>query len=372
MQSNKTKIRVAVGMSGGTDSSAVAAMLVDQGYEVIGLTAHMWKEGSRCCSLEDVERARTVCDFLDIRHYVVNAQEVFAAKIVDPFVDGYAAGETPSPCIQCNAFIKFGFLLTRAEQLGCQAVATGHYARVEKDVAGFYRLFCAKDPEKDQSYFLHRLSQYQLEHLMFPLADLPKPEVRAYSKERGLPIVSRGDSQDLCFIEEGQLAHFVEQRNDSVAVDGEIVDHTGRVVGRHKGLHHFTVGQRGGLGVALGERMYVKRLDKATNRVEIAPRPGVLSDICLVRDLHWIHSKSDASIRCLVRPRYGSRGAWALITPLDGGFAEVQFEEPQFALAPGQAAVFYADTEVLGGGWIDKVPGSEALILKNNTSSISS
>lgn len=372
MQSKKTKARVAVGMSGGTDSSAVAAMLVDQGYEVIGLTAHMWKEGSRCCSLEDVERARKVCDFLDIRHYVVNAQEVFAMKIVDPFVDGYAAGETPSPCIQCNAFIKFGFLLTRAEQLGCQAVATGHYARVEKDVAGFYRLFCAKDPEKDQSYFLHRLSQYQLEHLMFPLADLPKPEVRAYSKERGLPIVSRGDSQDLCFIEEGRLAHFVEQRNDSVAVDGEIVDHTGRVVGRHQGLHHFTVGQRGGLGVALGERMYVKRLDKATNRVEIAPRPGVLSEMCLVRDLHWIHSKSDASIRCLVRPRYGSRGAWALITPLDGGFAEVQFEEPQFALAPGQAAVFYADSEVLGGGWIDKVPASEELISKNNRSSISS
>lgn len=349
-------MRIAVGMSGGTDSSAVAAMLVDQGHEVIGLTAHMWKEGSRCCSLEDVERARSVCDFLHIRHYVVNAQELFAEKIVDPFVEGYVAGETPSPCIQCNAFIKFGFLLTRAEQLGCDAVATGHYARVEQDAAGFYRLFCAKDPEKDQSYFLHRLNQYQLEHLLFPLAEMPKPEVRAYSKERGLPIVSRGDSQDLCFIEEGKLAHFVEQRDDSVAVEGDIMDHQGRVVGKHAGLHHFTVGQRGGLGVALGERMYVKRLNKEENRVEIAPRPGVLSNVCLVRDGHWIHTEMEQTIRCVVRPRYRSGGSAATLTVLeDKAGIRIQFDEPQFALAPGQAAVFYHDDEVLGGGWIDSV-----------------
>lgn len=367
MQSKSSKMRVAVGMSGGTDSSAVAAMLVDQGHEVIGLTAHMWKEGSRCCSLEDVERARSVCDFLDIRHYVVNAQELFAEKIVDPFVEGYVAGETPSPCIQCNAFIKFGFLLTRAEQLGCDAVATGHYARVERDEEGFYRLFCAKDPEKDQSYFLHRLNQYQLEHLLFPLAELPKPQVRAYSKERGLPIVSRGDSQDLCFIEEGKLAHFVEQRDDSVAVEGDIVDHEGRVVGKHAGLHHFTVGQRGGLGVALGERMYVRRLNKEENRVEIAPRPGVLSRNCLVRDGHWIHTKIEKSMRCVVRPRYRSAGSSATLTvQKDDSRIHIRFDDPQFALAPGQAAVFYDGSEVLGGGWIDCVEEDVDLITQDN------
>ena len=365
MRIKKKNKRVAVGMSGGTDSSAVAAMLVDQGFDVIGLTAHMWKEGSRCCSLEDVERARSVCDFLDIRHYVVNAQELFTEKIVDPFVDGYASGETPSPCIQCNAFIKFGFLLTRAEQLDCMAVATGHYARVEQDANGFFRLFCAKDPQKDQSYFLHRLNQYQLERLMFPLANLPKEKVRSYSKDRGLPIVSRGDSQDLCFIEEGKLAHFIEQRNSSVAINGEIVDQNGRVVGTHKGLHHFTVGQRGGLGVALGERMYVKRLDKKNNRVEIAPRPGVSSEKCIIRDVHWINEQKEKIIRCKVRPRYGSQGSWANVSFMSDGYAEINFEDPQFALAPGQAAVFYKENEVLGGGWIDSVASNEELVKIN-------
>ena len=356
MHESKKRGRVAVGMSGGTDSSAVAAMLVDEGYEVIGLTAHMWKEGSRCCSLEDVERARGVCTFLNIRHYVVNAQDLFTEKIVDPFVDGYASGETPSPCIQCNAFIKFGFLMDRARQLNCDYVATGHYAEVERDENGLYHLYCAKDPEKDQSYFLHRLSQFQLAHLLFPLATMEKPKVRAYSKERGLPLVSRGDSQDLCFIEEGKLAEFVEKRDASSAVSGEIVDPAGKVVGEHQGLHHFTVGQRGGLGVALGERMYVKRLDKVNNRVEIAPRPGVMSRQCIVRDVHWIHTKPDeASFTCSVRPRYRAKGSLASVQCEDNGKASILFEEDQFALAPGQAAVFYSENEVLGGGWIDEV-----------------
>ncbi len=353
---NSTKGRVAIGMSGGTDSSAAAAMLVDQGYEVIGLTAHMWKEGSRCCSIEDVDRARKVCSYLGIRHYVVNAQDLFTDKIVDPFVKEYAAGRTPSPCIHCNSFVKFGFLVDRARQLNCDYLATGHYARVEKH-DGKYHLFCAKDPKKDQSYFLHRLDQEQLGFILFPLADIPKPEVKSYSDKRGLPIIPRGESQDLCFVEEGKLPDFVEQRDPSVIQSGEIHDQNGNVVGTHTGLHRFTVGQRGKLGIALGERMYVKRLDTENNIVEVAPRPGVMKSECTLIDLHWISGVAPcAELRCEVRPRYGSNGAAARVAVSAGHRATVIFEEPQFALTPGQAAVFYQDSEVLGGGWINEVP----------------
>ncbi len=343
-------------MSGGTDSSAAAALLVDQGYEVIGLTAHMWKDGSRCCSLEDVERARRVCTYLDIRHYVVNAQEIFTDKIVNPFVDAYASGRTPSPCIYCNSFVKFGFLMDRALQLNCDHLATGHYAHVEKQEDGNYHLFCAKDPTKDQSYFLHRLNQQQLGFLLFPLADMPKTVVKAYSKERGLPIVPRGDSQDLCFVEEGRLPEFVEQRDPSVIKRGEIHDQNGNVVGHHDGLHRFTVGQRGKLGIALGERMYVKRLDRENNVVEVAPRPGVMKSECMLSDIHWISGKPpENDLQCEVRPRYRSNGAIASVKLSTDNTGRAVFDKPQFALTPGQAAVFYRDGEVLGGGWIDQV-----------------
>ena len=353
LDQKSTKGRVAVGMSGGTDSSAAAAMLVDQGYEVIGLTAHMWKDGSRCCSLEDVERARKVCSYLDVRHYVVNAQEIFTEKIVDPFVEAYAAGRTPSPCIYCNSFVKFGFLVDRAVQLNCDYVATGHYARVDKDENGIYHLMAAADPNKDQSYFLHRLGQKQLSMLLFPLAKLPKPEVKAYSVKRGLPIVSRGESQDLCFIEEGKLAEFVEKRDPSVKKPGEIQDQDGAVVGHHDGIHRFTVGQRGKLGIALGERMYVKQLDTENNVVIVAPRPGVMNTECRLDDIHWVSgSAPKEDLVCEVRPRYRSNGAQASVKISGESDATVVFEEPQFALTPGQAAVFYKDGEVLGGGWI--------------------
>jgi tRNA-specific 2-thiouridylase len=354
---DKCQGRVAIGMSGGTDSSAAAAMLADQGYEVIGLTAHMWKDGSRCCSLEDVERARKVCAHLDIRHYVVNAQEIFTDRIVDPFVREYAAGRTPSPCIYCNAFVKFGFLMDRARQLDCDHLATGHYARVEgRD--GKYRLLCAADPLKDQSYFLHRLNQQQLGYILFPLAGMSKEEVKAYSDRRGLPVIPRGESQDLCFVEEGKLPDFVEQRDPSVSRPGDIRDRDGNVLGRHGGLHRFTVGQRGGLGIATGERMYVTRLDKENNVVEVAPRPGTMKSECTLADVHWISGKAPGqALHCEVRPRYGSSGAFAAVRLQgDGSEARIIFDEPQFALTPGQAAVFYRDKEVLGGGWIDQVP----------------
>jgi tRNA-specific 2-thiouridylase len=296
-----------------------------------------------------------VCAYLDLRHYVVNAQELFTEKIVNPFVEAYASGRTPSPCIQCNSFVKFGFLMDRALQLNCDHLATGHYARVEEGSDGLQHLFCAKDPTKDQSYFLHRLNQRQLGFLLFPLAKLPKAEVKAYSVERGLPIVPRGESQDLCFVEEGRLPEFVEQRAPEVVQRGEIQDENGRVVGHHTGLHRFTVGQRGKLGFALGERMYVKRLNRENNVVEVAPRPGVMSAECSLSDIHWIAEKAPAEreIRCEVRPRYRSNGATATVTLKTDTSGTVVFKEPQFALTPGQAAVFYRDNEVLGGGWIE-------------------
>jgi len=355
LENTDKPVRVAVGMSGGVDSSAAAALLVDQGCEVIGLTAHMWKDGSRCCSLEDVERARKVCAYLGIRHYVVNAQNIFTVKIVDPFVAEYAAGRTPSPCIFCNAFVKFGFLLERTLQLSCDHLATGHYARTEKRDVGIH-LLCANDPQKDQSYFLHRLNQWQLSHILFPLSEMQKEDVKAYSDKRGLPIIPRGESQDLCFVEDGQYPEFVAQRDPAVVRPGEIHDENGTVVGSHDGLHRFTIGQRGGLGIALGERMYVKRLDKKNNVVEVAPRPGVMKAECTLADVHWILGEAPADkIHCEVRPRYRSNGAVAAVELSNDRKAEVIFEEPQFALTPGQAAVFYKDGEVLGGGWIDQV-----------------
>lgn len=244
--------------------------------------------------------------------------------------------------------------MDRALQLNCDHLATGHYARVEKGDDGKYHLFCAKDPSKDQSYFLHRLNQRQLGFLLFPLAEMPKAEVKAYSVERGLPIVSRGESQDLCFVEEGRLAEFVEQRDSTVIQRGEIRDPDGNVVGHHDGLHRFTVGQRGKLGIALGERVYVKRLDRENNVVEVAPRPGVMSAECSLSDIHWISGAAPSSeIRCEVRPRYRSNAATATVTLKSETTAQIVFDEPQFALTPGQAAVFYRDNEVLGGGWIE-------------------
>lgn len=352
-------------MSGGTDSSVAAALLVEQGWEVIGLTAHMWKEGSRCCSLEDVTRAQKVCAALGIRHYVVNAQDRFTERVVNPFVAGYAAGETPSPCISCNQFIKFGFLLDRAAQLDCQILATGHYARIEER-DGTFHLLRAVDPKKDQTYFLSRLSQKQLAHIAFPLGDWTKEKVKQWSNDHNLPIVPRGESQDLCFVEAGKYAEFIESRVPDVKKKGKVLDDQGNELAEHDGIHRFTVGQRGGTGVATGERVYVKQIDADTNRITLAPREKMMQSECLVTDARWISgifpmvgknqqapTQSVPTIGNLtVQPRYGSRGAPATIKKISDTEFKVCFDEPQFALTPGQAAVVYSGDEVLGGGWI--------------------
>jgi tRNA-uridine 2-sulfurtransferase len=346
------RLRVAVGMSGGVDSSATAALLVEQGHDVVGITAHLWREGSRCCSLEDARRAIKVSDFLGIRHYVVDSIALFGEMIVHPFVDEYARGRTPSPCVRCNQVIKFGVLLREALELGCTHIATGHYARVEKRDDGFH-LLCGKDERKDQSYFLHRLDQAQLAHTILPLGEWTKDQTIDYAKHRGFPVPDTGESQDLCFVPDDGYAVFLEKRRPQLRRPGPVVDTRGHELGRHDGCYHFTIGQREGIGVASAERLYVKEIRADTNTVVVGTREEVLRDRCVVEDPHWIGGTPPADrFACSVRLRYRHKGAPAKLRRLEDGRIEVMFDQPQFAVTPGQAAVFYDGDEVLGGGWI--------------------
>lgn len=345
--------KIAVGMSGGVDSSVAASLLVDRGYEVIGLTAHMWKEGSRCCSIEDVERARKVAWHLGIKHFVLNAQERFTEEVVDPFVREYLGGRTPSPCVKCNQKIKFGFLLTRAVEFGCEAIATGHYAVIdERD--GLFHLRKARDLSKDQSYFLHRLNQRQLAHVVFPMADLIKSkDVVSYIEAKKLPVTSRGESQDLCFVPEGHHGEFIERLSGVVPVQGPIVDSSGRVLGKHDGIHRYTVGQRRGLGVAAAEPLYVTEIDVENNRIVLGPRGEAMRGSCVLDDVSWtIGNAPDMDRVYNVRVRYQHSEAPAHVEALAGNSVKIVFEEPQFAVCPGQAGVIYDGDEILGGGWI--------------------
>ncbi|NKB23748.1 MAG: tRNA 2-thiouridine(34) synthase MnmA [Kiritimatiellae bacterium] len=348
------KQRVAIGMSGGLDSSVVAALCVEQGYEVIGLTLHMFKEGSRCCSADDIERSRHVCDHLGIRHYVVNVVEDFQKTIIEPFIEGYARGITPSPCVWCNQHIKFGALHKRAVHIGCSYIATGHYVRVEKRNDGWH-LYQARDSLKDQSYFLHRLSQEQLSRSLFPLEAWTKKEVAQYAEEKALPVStsSKAESQDLCFVPETGHAPFIEQARPDLRKKGTIVDTSGKTLGTHSGFHHFTIGQRKGLNVATGSKMYVKRLENENNRVIIGPRKEVMDRECKIENIHWIMgSPASTQFTCETRIRYRHGAAPCHVTVLDDESIRIAFDEPQFAITPGQAAVMYKDAEVLGGGWI--------------------
>lgn len=341
-------------MSGGLDSSVVASLLKEEGLEVIGLTLHLFKEGSRCCSLEDVERARRVCDHLGIRHYVLNAVDYFEERIIQPFIDAYASGRTPSPCVLCNQHIKFGTLQERAVQLGCTHVGTGHYVRREYR-EGAWRLLRAADAKKDQSYFLHRLSQEQLSRCLFPLEGWTKEDAGAYAEERKLPVStsSKAESQDLCFVPDDGHGRFVEEKRPELSVPGSIVSPEGTQLGSHRGIHHFTIGQRKGLGVAARERLYVKSLDPETREVQLAPRSEVLSDHCVAEQVHWmVPPLPDQPFRCQARIRYRQQAVPVDVTPVAPNTLDLHFDEPQFAVTPGQAAVFYEGDEVLGGGWI--------------------
>lgn len=346
--------RILAAMSGGVDSSVAAARLVDDGWEVVGVTLHLWdypddaREKTRCCAPEDAHDARLVADHLGIPHYTFDRRELFRDRVVEPFVAAYLEGRTPSPCVWCNRSVKMRELLGMASLLGAGAVATGHYARIVPDASGRARLHQGRDAHKDQSYFLYMLESDELERVRLPLGDSLKDEVRREARERGLPGADKGESQELCFVPDGAYADFVEQRAANRVRPGPIVDERGREVGRHAGIHRYTVGQRRGLGVALGAPAYVSRIDG--DRVVVGGAEALASSAAVLRDDSWSDDMCfprHADVK--VRSHHKAAAARLERTP-EG--VRLWFDEPVRAVAPGQIAVAYDGDRVLGGGTI--------------------
>jgi len=345
--------RVAVAMSGGVDSSVAAALLVAAGYEVVGVTMQIWPSNEPafggCCGLEAVEDAKRVAYQLGFPHYVMNLRDVFAQMVIDDFCREYNLGRTPNPCIRCNQYIKFDTLLERIKELDASFMATGHYAGIEPSSAG-YHLLKAVDRNKDQSYFLYTMGQKELKHLLLPLGNLHKAEVRELAAKLNLPVSVKRDSQDICFIPDGDYRLFIAGR---VSLrPGDIANTDGKVLGRHEGLARYTVGQRQGLGLTSNTRLYVTRLDTAGNKLVVGTKAQLLSDALIASKLSWVSGKAlNEHINVTAKVRYKSPEAAARLH-LNNGVAEVQFYQPQWAITPGQSVVFYQGDVVLGGGII--------------------
>jgi tRNA-specific 2-thiouridylase len=362
-------------MSGGVDSSAAAAILKEQGHELVGFTMQLWNQRrgisvdadgeplpSRCCSLDDVYDARRVAEELGFPFYVLNLEREFERDVVQPFVASYLNGETPIPCVSCNSRLKFASLDQLAASLGCDKVATGHYARVDYDEeSNRYRLFRGRNLDKDQSYFLWELTQDQLSRALFPLGEMSKPEVREVAREHALAVAEKSESQEICFVPDGNYAGFIdrylaaEDATDRLPGVGKIVDAGGTVVGHHTGVHRYTIGQRRGIGIAAPQPLYVINIDASKNEVVVGGQDDLLSREFTAAGVNWVaFDQPTGSVRSEVRVRYRHQPAEATITPIANNRVRVVFDEPQRAITPGQATVFYRGDEVVGGGWIVK------------------
>ena len=353
-------MRVVVAMSGGVDSSVAAALMAQAGHDVIGLSMQLYDQRSSpeafgsCCSIDDLHDAKRVASRLGFPHYTLDFEEQFRRTVVNHFVSEYAVGRTPIPCVQCNADLKFSALVDRAHAFDAAAVATGHYARVVFDEdSRQYRLLRGVDAGKDQSYFLFTLTQDQLAHALFPVGHLTKPEVRAHATRLGLNVADKPDSHEICFVPDGDAAGFVDRQLPEADRSGEIVDTTGKVLGRHAGVHRLTVGQRRGLGLATGTPMYVIKLEPVDSRVVVGPREELGGRTLTATNVNWISGAApEAPLRITARIRHRHEDAPATVTADSGCRAHVEFDTPQMAITPGQAVVFYDGDTSLGGGWI--------------------
>jgi tRNA-specific 2-thiouridylase len=359
--SENGKTRVVIGMSGGVDSSAAAALLLEQGYEVIGITLKLWPQDcvnraeDKCCGPQAVSDARSVSHKLNIPYYLVDEAEDFQKVVINYFAEEYRAGRTPNPCVMCNERLKFGTLINRARQLGAEFIATGHFARVEKSPEGRMLLKRGKDPRKDQSYFLFSLRQEQLARTLFPLGEMTKTDTRCVARENNLKTADKDESMEICFVPDKDYGRFLELSNLVKRHKGDIVNLQGQVLGKHDGIEFYTIGQRKGLGISSPKPLYVIELDAEKNRVIVGDDSALDRDEFRVERCNWIpYETPPASMEVSAKIRYNHPGTPATVVPDDKGGATVKLHVAQRAITPGQACVFYQDDLVVGGGWIGR------------------